>query len=125
MTQQITITVDNITLRATLNDSPAAQQIGDALPITGKANVWGDEIYFGIPLSMDEADDARAEVEVGALAFWPPGNAFCIFYGPTPVSKGQEPRAYSPVNVFGHIEGDATQLRGTRSGAAVRIEWAM
>lgn len=125
MTQQITITVDNITLRATLNDSPAARQIGDALPITGKANVWGDEIYFGIPLAMDEAADAKAEVEVGALAFWPPGNAFCIFYGPTPVSKGKEPRAYSPVNVFGHIEGDATQLRGTRSGAAVQIERAM
>lgn len=125
MTQQITITVGNITLRATLNDSPAAQQIWDALPITGSANVWGDEIYFGIPLFMDEADDARAEVEVGALAFWPPGNAFCIFYGPTPVSQGQAPRAYSPVNVFGHMQDDATQLRGTRNGASVRIKRAV
>ena len=124
MTQQITITVDDITLRATLNDSAAARQIWDALPITGSASVWGDEIYLDIPVSMDEAADAQAQVDVGALAFWPPGNAFCIFYGPTPVSRGQEPRAYSPVNVFGHIEDDATQLRGTRSGAAVHIEQA-
>lgn len=118
----ITISVDNISLTAELNDTPTAQAIWDALPLSAAANVWGDEIYFGIPVQLDEAPDARADVEVGTLAYWPPGNAFCIFYGRTPASSDSQPRAASPVNIFGRILDDATQLRGTRSGVTVRIE---
>lgn len=122
VTQSILITVGGLTLRAELNDSSTAQQIVAQLPLAANANVWGDEIYFAIPVTLPEAADAQEEVSVGTLAYWPPGHAFCIFYGPTPVSRGTEPRAYSPVNVIGRIIDDATQLRKTRNGASVTIK---
>ena len=121
--QPITIRVGDLTLSAALNESETAQAIAEALPISATGNVWGDEIYFGIPVSAEEAPDARADVEVGTLAYWPPGDAFCIFYGPTPASTGTAPRAASPVNIVGYVIDDVTQLRGQRSG--VRLEIAI
>ncbi len=121
---KITITAGNVSLPADLNDQPTARQIAELLPLEGRANVWGDEIYFEIPIVADQEPDARAEVEVGELGYWPVGHAFCIFYGPTPVSTGSKPRAYSPVNILGRVLGDATQFKGTQSGAAVKIEQA-
>lgn len=117
----ITIAAGEISLRAELNDSPTARQIWEALPIEGQANVWGDEIYFEIPVVVEQAPDARAEVQVGELGYWPVGHAFCIFFGPTPVSTDEQPRAYSPVNVVGRVPGDATQFRAVRSGETVRL----
>ena len=70
---------------------------------------------------MTEADDAVQDVAVGALAYWPPGSAFCIFYGPTPVSRGDRPRAYSPVNPFGRVRGDATRFREVANGADITV----
>lgn len=122
--QNIVIKIGRLTLRAELNESETAKSIAAALPLLGSANVWGDEIYFGIPVTADEDADARADVEVGTLAYWPPGNAFCIFYGPTPVSNGAQPRAASPVNVVGRVLDDVLQLRGTRNGVAVEVEAA-
>ncbi|NIT51901.1 MAG: hypothetical protein GWO41_03900, partial [candidate division Zixibacteria bacterium] len=104
-----------------LNDSPTARQVWEALPIEGQANVWGDEIYFEIPVIAEQEPDARADVEVGTLAYWPVGRAFCIFFGPTPVSSGDQPRAYSPVNILGRVLGDATQFRTVSSGTPVEI----
>jgi hypothetical protein len=121
---QIAITAGPVRAEAELNESPTAQQVWEALPIEGKANVWGDEIYFEIPVSAQQAPDARAEVQVGELGYWPVGQAFCIFYGPTPASRGEEPRAYSPVNVLGEIVGDATVFRDVPGGTIVRIERA-
>jgi hypothetical protein len=100
-----------------------AQAIRDALPIHGRANRWGDEIYFRIPVAVP-VEKAREEVEVGDLAFWPPGNGFCIFFGRTPASTSEKPRAASPVNVFGRVSGDATIFQRTRSGEEIRIEKA-
>ena len=122
--RKIVITVAGRTLAATLNDSPTATQVWDALPIQAEASVWGDEIYFEIPVDAPQAPDARATVEVGTLGYWPVGNALCIFYGPTPVSTDAQPRAYSPVNILGEVTDDATELRGTRHGAPVRIDTA-
>jgi len=119
---RIRLEVDGRTLRAELNDTETAQAVLAAMPLEARVNVWGDEIYSGIPVALDESETAQAEVAVGALGYWPPGNAFCIFYGPTPVSTGVAPRAYSPVNVFGQIDGDATVLRGVRNGALIRVE---
>lgn len=116
------ITAGPITATAQLNDSPTARLLWEALPIDGKANRWGDEIYFSIPIDADEDLEARAAVEVGEIAFWPPGNAFCIFWGPTPASRGDQPMAASPVNVLGKIDGDATQFGRVASGARVRVE---
>ena len=118
---RINISVENLSVEAEMLDTPTGQEILEALPIESSANVWGDEIYFDIPLRLEQEPEARAEVEVGDLAYWPAGPAFCIFFGPTPVSTGDRPRAYSPVNVFGRILGDAKQFKGVASGAAVRV----
>ena len=118
---KIMISVGNVSLEAEMLDTPTAEKILESLPFESSANVWGDEIYFDIPLSLEQEPNARADVDVGDLAYWPAGPAFCIFFGPTPVSTGDQPRAYSPVNVFGRIVGDAKQLKGVSSGAAVRV----
>ena len=118
---RINISVENLSVEAEMLDTPTGQKILKALPIESSANVWGDEIYFDIPLRLEKEPEARAEVEVGDLAYWPAGPAFCIFFGPTPVSTGDRPRAYSPVNVFGRILGDAKQFKGVASGATVRV----
>jgi hypothetical protein len=118
---KITILAGSVSLPAELNDSPTARQIWDALPIAGSVCTWGDEIYFEIPVMAEQEPDARADVEVGELGYWPVGHAFCIFFGPTPASTGERPRAYSPVNVLGRVVGDATLLRTVREGSQVQI----
>jgi len=97
------------------------EAIWDALPIAAKANRWGEEIYFGIPVEIRE-ENSQQDVEIGDLAYWPPESAFCIFFGRTPVSKGDKPRAYSPVNVLGRIIGDAKVFMKVRDGDPIRIE---
>ena len=118
----IEISSGELTLQAELNESPTAQEIWKKLPLEGRANAWGDEIYFEIPVVMDQESDASAEVEVGELGYWPVGRAFCIFFGPTPVSTDERPRAYSPVNVIGRVQGDATLFKLIRDGDLVRID---
>jgi hypothetical protein len=115
------IVVDEIRLKATLDENTTAERIAAMLPVEGKANRWGDEIYFSIPLEIALADDAVADVDVGTLAYWPTGSALCLFFGPTPVSSTDRPRAYSPVNVFGRIDGDPSALRDVSDGALVTV----
>ena len=122
--ERIKITVDDIEVCAELNESPTAQAIFDALPLRGDAHIWGEEIYFDIPVHLDQEPDARAEVEVGELGYWPVGAAFCIFFGPTPVSVDEKPRAYSPVNVFGRTSEDADIFKAVKQGATVRVSVA-
>ena len=122
--EEITITAGDITVQAQLNESETAQRIFDILPVEGTTNVWGDEIYFSIPLELPQAPDAREEMTIGELAYWPQGNAFCIFFGPTPVSTGDAPKAYSPVNVFGSVTGDATAFKAVADGSLVRVSRA-
>jgi hypothetical protein len=119
--KKITITVGDIKASAELNDSKTAQKIWEALPITGSANTWGDEIYFSISVKVG-LENAKAVVSEGDLAYWPPGNAFCIFFGPTPASEGEEIKPASPVNVFGKIIGDTKIFKKVRSGAKIIIE---
>jgi hypothetical protein len=121
---KIMITAGSVSMEAELNEGQTARQIWAALPIEGSANTWGDEIYFDIPVVAAQESDARADVEVGELGYWPVGHAFCIFFGPTPVSRDERPRAYSPVNVVGRVSGDATRFRAVGSGTTVRIEQA-
>ncbi|MBN1996238.1 hypothetical protein JW935_01715 [candidate division KSB1 bacterium] len=120
--KKIIIKSNNIILGGELNDSETAAKIWDALPIEGKTNTWGDEIYFSIPITLENEPEARADVEVGELGYWPPGRAFCLFFGPTPVSTGEQPRAASEVNVFGKIIGDARLLKNVRDGDTVTVE---
>jgi hypothetical protein len=118
---RIRIIAGNVAVSAELNDSPTAQAIWDALPITARGNRWGEEIYFAIPVSEGLAPDARADVAVGELGYWPTGEAFCIFFGRTPASIGPAPRAASPVNPIGHVIGDATILKQVRDGETVSL----
>ena len=118
---KINLSVENVSLEAEMLETPTAGKIIEACPIESSVNVWGDEIYFDIPLSLEQEPDARADVAVGDLAYWPAGPAFCIFFGPTPVSTGDQPRAFSPVNVFGKVLGDAKQLKAVSSGATIRV----
>jgi len=120
--KKITIRAGNISLQAELNEQPTARQIWQALPIEGRANRWGDEIYFEIPVVASQEADAREEVDVGELGYWPVGHAFCIFFGSTPVSNGPRPRAYSPVNILGRVIGDATLFRQVKSGERVYLQ---
>lgn len=117
----IRITVGDVSVIATLNETNTADAIWSALPITARANTWGDEIYFGIDVHLD-AEDAHEVVELGDLGYWPPGHAFCLFFGRTPMSLGNEIRPASPVNVFGRIQGDPTVLKKAPSGAKVMVE---
>ena len=119
--EKITITAGEFSVQAQLNDSETAKRILDVLPMKGRANVWGDEIYFTIPLELPLAPDAREEMAIGELAYWPQGNAFCIFFGPTPVSIDDAPRAYSPVNVFGSVIGDALAFKSVGDGSVIEV----
>ena len=121
--RQVKITDGSVVVDAALNDTAIASMIWDALPIEASGNTWGDEIYFGIPVAA--GDEAGQEVvDLGDLGYWPPGSAFCIFFGPTPMSRGDEIRPASPVTVVGNISGDPTVLKQVASGAPVLIERA-
>jgi len=117
----IEITVEDLTLSAELNDSETAHQIYEALPLEGTANLWGDEIYFDISLAIQLEATAGEKVAVGDLGYWPAGPAFCIFFGPTPVSTDDMPRAYSPVNIFGRLKEDTAPLKAVAAGSTVRV----
>ena len=119
--KKITITIEDLKVEASLNDSKTAQNIWDALPIEGRANTWGDEIYFSIPVDVG-LENAKAVVSEGDLGYWPPGSAFCIFFGPTPASEDKEIRPASPVNIFGKVIGDPKVFKKVRSGAKITIE---
>ncbi len=121
---RIRITAGKVTAQALLSDSPTARKIWDALPIEGPGNTWGDEIYFGIPVDAKPEKDAREIVAVGELGYWPPGTAFCIFFGRTPASTDDRPRAASAVNIIGKVLGDATAFKAVASGTKVRLERA-
>ena len=119
--KKITITVEDVKMSAELNDSNSAQKIWDVLPIEGRVNTWGDEIYFSIPVDVG-LENAKAVVSEGDLGYWSSGNAFCIFFGHTPASQGDEIRPASPVNVFGKVIGDPKVFKKVSSGAKIIIE---
>ena len=95
--------------------------IWDNLPFETHVNTWGDEIYFSIPVNVGE-ENAQETVKAGDLGYWPPGNGFCIFFGPTPISRGDEIKPADPVNVFGRIKGNPKIFKKVKSGEKIRIE---
>jgi hypothetical protein len=118
--RRIKIQVGGVEVTALLNGCATADLVWDALPIISTGSTWGDEVYFRTDLTADE-QDSEAVVDMSAVAFWPPGQAICLFYGLTPMSTGDEIRPASPVNVIGQIEGDPTVLKSA-SGSDVRVE---
>jgi len=90
------------------------------LPIEASASTWGDEIYFEIPVKAG-SEVPQETVDMGDLGYWPPGSAICIFFGPTPMSRGDEIRPASPVTVWGKIEGDPTVFKSVAAGEQISV----
>jgi hypothetical protein len=122
MPKTIKITAGQTRVEAELNDGPTAKSIAEALPIKAKGRRWGGEIYFSIPVVAKLEDGCREVLKEGELGYWPSGNAFCIFFGPTPASEGDEIRAASAVNIIGEMKGDWSELWNVPGGADVHIE---
>ncbi len=122
--RRIEIRSGGVTALATLHDNATADAVWAALPVAARGSRWGEEIYFEIPVHLTQANDARDVLEAGELGYWPVGHAFCIFWGPTPASRSGEIRAYSPVNVFGQLEGDPRAFDGVPGGAEIEIDRA-
>ena len=123
MARKIVIEAGSVRAEAELNETETAALIWDALPIEASANTWGDEIYFDVPVSTGLENGVEV-VDMGDLGYWPQGPAFCIFFGPTPMSKGDEIRPASAVNVIGKVLGDATAFRAVEPGEAVKLSRA-
>ena len=121
--RRIRITAGEVSVEAVLDGSRTADAVWEALPLAVPAETWGDEIYFGIAVKA-RPESPRETVALGDLGYWPPGSAFCIFFGPTPASRGEEIRPASPVNVFGRIVGDPRAFKTVHSGATVTVERA-
>jgi hypothetical protein len=117
----IVITMGAVTVLAELNDSETARSIAAGLPLRARANTWGKEIYFRIDVAMPR-ENAVEVVAAGELGYWPDGQAFCIFFGPTPASHGDEIRAASPVNRVGRVRGEFDRLGEVRDGDAVTVD---
>jgi len=122
MGRRLRIKAEYVVADAELDDTLTAQMLWDALPAEGFANTWGDEIYFHIPVNAELEKNAREILKKGEIAYWPMGQAFCIFYGPTPASHGEEIRAYSPVNILGRLDGEQTLFRNVKDGERIVLE---
>jgi len=120
MKRKIRVTVGKLELVAWLNETKTANKVFEALPITSTVNTWGDEIYFTIPVTAGP-EDAQELVSLGDMAYWPPGKAMCIFFGKTPISRGDEIRPASPVNIIGKLEGDYKSLKKVKDGEEITI----
>jgi len=120
MERKILIETGGVSAEAALNETKTAGMIWDALPVEARANTWGDEVYFDVPVSTG-LENAAEVVEVGDLGYWPQGPAFCIFFGPTPASRGDEIRPASAVNLIGKVIGDATAFKAVADGETVKL----
>lgn len=109
---------------ARLDDTPTARALMQALPFESSANTWGQEVYFSAPVSVKLEADAREVVEPGTVCFWVQGSSLALPFGPTPVSRSDECRLVTRVNVLGMLEGEAKQLAAIKDGDAVRVSAA-
>ena len=119
---RITIRIGTLSLEAELNETPTAKKIAAVLPLRTSFNTWGDEIYFAIPVDAALDNSAQEAVELGALGYWPPGKALCIFFGQTPASQPGNIRPASAVNVIGQVLGDATAFKAVMQEREVVVE---
>jgi uncharacterized protein len=110
-----------LTLDAELLDTPTAQAVAAALPVSSSAMTWGEEVYFEVPVKIAREGDARAVVTPGEIAYWPDGHCIALGFGRTPISQGDETRLASPCNVFARALGDVKALAKVRAGATVKL----
>lgn len=120
MSTEIKVSVGGVKVAGWLNETNTANKVLDVMPITGEVNLWGDEIYFTIPVETGP-ENAKETVSVGDIAYWPQGNAMCIFLGKTPISRGDEVRPISPVNIIGGIGGVEKLLGKVKQGEEITV----
>ncbi|UCD57405.1 MAG: hypothetical protein JSV16_16640 [Candidatus Hydrogenedentota bacterium] len=123
MSRKIIIEAGSVRAEAELNETKTARLIWDSLPVEARANTWGDEVYFDVPVKTG-LENAAEVVNVGDIGYWPTGPAFCIFFGPTPASRGEEIRPASAVNLIGKVLGDAKAFRSVSDGQGVKLSRA-
>ncbi len=121
MSKRIRIRANAIEVTAELDDTKTAEAIWEALPIKSHVSLWGQEIYFSTPIHL-ELEAGQEVVNIGDLGYWPPGSGFCIFFGPTPASRGDEIRPASPVSVFGKVVSDIKMLGQIKQGAEITVD---
>jgi hypothetical protein len=124
MGKKIRILISDLRVEAELNESRTSQMIWEALPLEAKINLWGEEIYFSIPVETGLEGGSREVVSAGELGYWPTGHALCIFFGPTPASQGDEIRAASAVNVIGKVLSNPKAFLKVKDGVKIRLEEA-
>jgi len=122
VSKKVEIVFNNSIIEAILNDSETSKKLIKILPIKSVVNLWGNEIYFEVPIEAD-LENGKELMEIGNIAFWPPGNSLCIFFGPTPVGDGTQPRAISPVTVVGKVtsEDGIEKLKKVKAGDSVEV----
>src|SRR3989338_1328766 len=107
-----------------LNNSKTAKAIYNKLPVEAIVDTWGDEIYFDIGLKLLK-ENPTVKVKVGDIAYWPQGSSMCIFFGPTPISKDENPKPASQVNLIGATNCPKEILKNIKSGTKITIEQAL
>jgi len=119
---KVLIEIAGVRQEAELADTPCAYAIYDALPFAANASTWGDEIYFQVPVQQPRDETAAEVVQLGDLGYWPPGRAFCIFFGPTPMSRREdEIRPASAVNIVGRLLGEPREFKKAPAGAMINV----
>jgi hypothetical protein len=121
---RIKINIGSLSMDAELNDTPTAKKVAEALPIKSSFNTWGEEIYFSIPVTAALDSSAKSVVELGDLGYWPQGEAFCIFFGLTPMSSPGKIVPASAVNIIGKVLGDPARFKEVMHERQVVIEAA-
>jgi hypothetical protein len=109
---------------ADLDPSPTAERLLAALPCESRINLWGEEVYFTLPVRAALEPGACQVVEPGTVCFWTEGSALALPWGRTPASHGDECRLVSSCNVLGRLRGDPAVLASARDGDIVRVEAA-
>jgi len=118
--KKIIFTSGSINIEGILNESETAEKIWSSLPLDSLVNTWGDEIYFSVPVDS-ELENSKEVVDLGDIGFWPPGNAICLFFGPTPISAEGEIRPASSVNIAGKLIGNLEELKLVKSGSGISV----
>ena len=121
MKQVISVKIRDQSFAAELNGSPAAEKLLQALPLKLRMSRWGEEFYGDCGLEIAADASARELAEIGEIAYWPPGSAVCFFFGPTPASTDERPRAASPVVPLGRFTGSVDALKGFGSSIEAEI----
>jgi hypothetical protein len=119
--QRIRFDFGTLALEAELLDTPTARALAAALPLTGSALTWGEEVYFEVPVKLKREADARAVVTPGEIAYWPEGHCIALGFGRTPISQGEETRLAAPCNVFARALSDVKALARVKAGTRVQV----